>query len=42
VEAGRKRYGEKLIAVSSEGNKIEVIITKPVFYDPNGERQHVK
>jgi hypothetical protein len=28
--------------VSSEGNKIEVIITKPVFYDPNGERQHVK
>ena len=42
VENGRKRYGEKLIAVSSDGNKIEVIITKPVFYDPDGEKQHVK
>ena len=42
VENGRKRYGEKLIAVSSDGNNIEVIITKPVFYDPDGEKQHVK
>jgi sarcosine oxidase subunit alpha len=42
LESGRNRYDEKLLAVSSDGNEIEVSVTKPFFYDSKGTRQNVK
>ena len=41
VEGGHSRQGETVIALPSDGRKIPVRITKPVFYDPQGERQRV-
>ena len=42
LESGRNRYDEKLLACSSDGDEVEVSVTKPIFYDPKGARQHVK
>ena len=42
VQSGRNRYGEKLLAVSSDAKAIEVSITKPIFYDLKGEQQRVE
>ena len=36
------RYGDKLLAISSDTRAIEVSITKPIFYDLKGERQRVE
>jgi len=41
LENGRDRYDERLVAVSSDENEIEVIVTNPCFYDSKGERQNV-
>jgi sarcosine oxidase subunit alpha len=41
LENGRNRFDERLIAVSSDENEIEVIVTNPCFYDSKGERQNV-
>ena len=40
IESGRNRFGDKLLAISSDAKAIEVTITKPIFYDPQGKRQH--
>lgn len=40
IESGRNRFGDKLLAISSDAEAIEVTITKPIFYDPQGKRQH--
>ena len=42
VQSGRNRYGDKLLAVSSDAKTIEVSITKPIFYDLKGEQQRVE
>ena len=42
LDSGRSRIGEQLYAVSPLHNEqIEVVISEPVFVDPDGERTHV-
>jgi sarcosine oxidase subunit alpha len=41
VEGGRARKGEVIHAIRRNGSAIPVKIVSPVFYDPEGERQHV-
>ena len=38
---GRQRIGEELLAVDASGRSTAVRVVKPVFYDPEGERQRV-
>ena len=40
VRRGRQRQGQTL-AVATEGQPISVVLTDPVFYDPEGARLHV-
>lgn len=39
VSEGRKRKGETIFAMPSDGRKIPMKIVSPVFYDPKAERQ---
>ena len=41
VGAGRARKGDVIHAALRDGRHVPVKIVSPVFYDPNGERQHV-
>ena len=41
VKGGRTRMGETLFAAASDGSIVPVTVSKPVFYDPKGERQNV-
>jgi len=42
LDGGRSRIGEQLYAVSPLHNeRVEVVISEPVFVDPGGERTHV-
>ena len=41
VQRGRERSGERLFVAHHQGAPILVTITSPVFYDPEGARQHV-
>ena len=40
VESGRKRKGEVLHAVLTDGSSTRVKVVSPVFYDAKGERHH--
>ncbi|NIM69099.1 MAG: sarcosine oxidase subunit alpha family protein [Xanthomonadales bacterium] len=37
---GKRRHGEELLAVDAGGGRTRVRVVAPVFYDPEGERQH--
>ena len=41
VKGGQQRVGEKVHAALADGRFIAATITKPLFYDPAGERQNV-
>jgi sarcosine oxidase subunit alpha len=41
VKGGQQRIGEKVHAALADGRFIAATITKPLFYDPAGERQNV-
>lgn len=41
VAGGHARKDETIYALPTDGRRIPVKITSPVFYDPQGERQHV-
>lgn len=41
VAAGRQRHDERIYAALADGSAVAVTITSPVFYDAEGERQHV-
>ncbi len=41
IEKGRQRYGEVVYAVTPDGERIKVTITRSVFFDPKGDRQRV-
>ena len=41
VAGGHSRKDETIYALPEDGRRIPVKITSPVFYDPQGERQHV-
>jgi sarcosine oxidase subunit alpha len=41
VAGGHARKDETIYALPTDGRRIPVKITSPVFYDPKGERQHV-
>ena len=41
LERGQQRHGERVFAPLVSGELIEAVVTSPVFYDPDGERQRV-
>ena len=41
VKNGFEREGQLIYAALQDGSFVEAKITKPVFYDPKGERQNV-
>ena len=41
IKGGRARMGDKVNAPLADGRVIRATITSPVFYDPDGARQHV-
>lgn len=40
VDGGRERLGETVFAPLADGRVLEARITRPVFFDPEGTRQH--
>ena len=40
VKGGRQRTGDTVQAPLADGSVVEATIVSPVFYDPDGERQH--
>ena len=40
LERGHQRHGERVFAPLPSGQLIEVTVTAPIFYDPDGLRQH--
>ena len=41
VKGGRSRMGDRVYVSDADGRGIGAVITSPVFYDPEGERQNV-
>ncbi len=41
VKGGRNRLGEKVFCPLADGRNVAAVICQTVFYDPDGERQHV-
>ncbi|MEM7277803.1 MAG: sarcosine oxidase subunit alpha family protein [Pseudomonadota bacterium] len=41
LNGGRKRKGEVIVAVDSNGKQTRMSVVSPVFYDPKSERQRV-
>ena len=41
VKGGRARMGERVYVPLAKGRVAVAVITDPVFYDPEGERQNV-
>ena len=41
VNGGRSRMGDRVYVSDADGHGIGAVITSPVFYDPEGERQNV-
>lgn len=41
LAGGHKRYGEVLYAATPKGDPVQVTVVKPVFIDPQGDRQRV-